>query len=499
MGALQRYKLRAAYRQNRRLRRQVYNARKFKDYLQANKDTKQGSAWSINTFGADWAQANDAQKSNRKALRYYGPGDYREFLSKWVPQGTFAHLGRQLGGMTGVPGLNAAGAFAGHKLSKFLGFGDYTSNQIAGGDSSQISVNQMDYSGDIYVTRTEFVRNITVSGTAGQPTAFQMNRFELNPGIANTFPWLSQIAQNFTLYDFEGLMFQYKPLFSEDAGSASNLGKVIMATNYDPDAGDFRSSIEMENYDYANSCKPSNGLIHGVETAQHQQSVNLMYVRAGVSTKDKVFTDVGSFQLATEGIPLAAAATSAIIGELWVTYRVKLSRAELYNSLLGYGVLTDVLRGTTSTAALTTGTTFVKSTNSIGVTVFPDSATSFIIFFPVTISLGYYQITVLFESGATVFTTQECQNPDSFTNCQCFQAGRDLPDGTVGGVLSGPGGPPTGTTGNTRLMVSFGAKINSPGLSQASVRIRVSAALSNTTTWYLQVTQANGLVAENLN
>lgn len=464
-----------------------------KNYLGIPRDDIRRRAF--RTFiGNTYRDANPDQKIVRRALGYYGEGDYKQWLRKYIPKGSFSYLGRKLGGMSGIPGLDAAGSWAGNKLANYVGFGDYTSNQIAGGSPSEISVNQSDMTGDIYVTRKEFVRNITVSGTAGQPTAFSVQRFELNPGIANTFPWLSQIAQNFTLYDFEGLMFQYKPLFSEDAGTSSNLGKVIMATNYDPDQGNFRSSVEMANYDYANSCKPSAGLVHGVETAQHQQSVNMMYVRTGVSDKDKVFTDVGSFQVATEGIPLAAGATTAIIGELWVAYRVKLSRAELYNSLLGYSIATDYIQGTTSAAALTTGTTTTLPTNSIGVTIFPVSATGFLVQFPARINLGYYQVVVWFESGGTVFTTQAQGVPSNYTNCQYYTPGRSGP-GPVSGEVGAPRNVVGATSNQTILMMSY-VKIDSPGLAQASFQVNVSAALTNTTVWRVWVTQANGQVAE---
>lgn len=448
-------------------------------------------------LGNDYASALPGQKMIRRAMGYYGPGDYKKFMRNIVPEGTFAYMGRQLGGMTGIPGLNAAGAYAGNKLAKFVGFGDYTSNQIAGGQQSQISVNQHDMSGDIYVTRTEFVQNITVSGAAGQPTLFQVTSYALNPGLQQTFPWLSQVASNFTMYEFNGLMFQYKPLFSEDAGTSANLGKIVMATQYDPNSGPFRTSVEMENYDYANSSKPSMGLVHGVETANHQQALNMQYVRTGSTARDRIFTDIGTFQVGTEGVPLAAAATQAIIGELWVTYSVKLSRAELYNSLLGAGINTDILRGSCSAAQLTTGTTFQKSSNSIGITVFPVSATSFTMFFPLNISLGYYQFVVQFSSGATVFTTQQVLLPSGFVNCQNYIPGSTIPGAPVTAAVAPS--TPIGTTSNQALLQVFYVYVNSPGLNQAQFTVNTSAALTATSTWQIFATQANADVAGSVN
>lgn len=467
-----------------------------KTYRQTPYDDPGRRSMRETALGDDYKSAAPGQRMIRRAMGYYGPGDYRTTLKKYIPKGSFSYIGRKLGGMTGVPGLDAVGAFAGNKLANYVGFGDYTSNQIAGGRQSQISVNKHDMSGDIYINRTEFVQNVTVSGAVGEPTQFQVTEFGLNPGLGQTFPWLSQVASNFTLYEFCGLMFQYKPLFSEDAGSSSNLGKVIFATQYDPNAGPFRTSVEMENYDYANSTKPSCGLIHGVETANHQQALNMQYIRTGATTRDKIFTDVGTFQLGTEGIPLASGATSAIIGELWVTYYVKLSRAELYNSLLGGGIATDVFKGTWDSGAMISGTNFVKSTNSIGVDLVNISPTKIEVQFPTNISLGYYQIYLCWQCSTGLGSTVWFKGIGDQLNCQTYSPGREsFGDGRFIGAPTDP----NGAASDAVSLVTW-VYINSPGLAQASLEIELNDALAalKLGTWYACITQANANVAATL-
>ena len=278
------------------------------------------------------------QRIARKTYR--GRGDYSAGWSK--PNSFMASgmrsAGSALGGLVGMPDL---GRDLGGHASKFIGWGDYSNvstNAIidAGhGSQQQISVNSAsDLSGDVEFAHTEFVQNITVTyGTTGN-TPFQIQTFPINPALSTLFPFLSQLAQNFALYEFKGLMFQYKPTSGEFGSSGSNsLGKVIFATNYDPDAPPFSSAQQMENYDYANSAKPSCGMIHGVETKPSGRSLVQMYTRNNVSTKDKVFTDLGLFQIATEGINNQNANQTQVIGELWVTYRVKLSRKSLQEAL----------------------------------------------------------------------------------------------------------------------------------------------------------------------
>lgn len=148
-----RMRTRRLYRQLRKYKRIAYNARKMRDAFSAA--NPRGSANSLAYFGKDWASATNDQKMARRAMQFRGQGDYKSWIKKVVPDGSFSYLGRQLGGLTGIPGMNAVGSWAGNKLSKFVGFGDYGTsfNQITGGaNKGQISVNETDMTGDVYIT-----------------------------------------------------------------------------------------------------------------------------------------------------------------------------------------------------------------------------------------------------------------------------------------------------------------------------------------------------------
>ena len=309
------------------------------------------------TVGPSWAEANQIQREYRTRYGYTGRGDYR----KWG-RNALGGLGAMGGAISGAfggiaggyPGMAAggvaggqAGWAAGRGLGRFMGLGDYTqSNQLIQGGGMPMSVNGSgDLSGDVYLTHREFVQNVAVTMPGAGTSGFQIQGFPINAGMVQTFPFMSQIAQNFTLFELQGCIFEYKPTSGEFGSSSSNqLGKVVMATNYDPSADLFSNSIQMENYDYANSAKPSIPQIHGVETKSTQRATDMLYVRTGPSQKDLIFTDIGLFQVATEGISFAAAGT-AIVGELWVSYTVKCSRANLYGSLFGNNIKQDVFYG----------------------------------------------------------------------------------------------------------------------------------------------------------
>lgn len=298
-----------------------------------NRRTRQWEARMSNAtrddYGETWAAADRDQKMARLRDGYRGLGDYRDYL-KYVPRAIGGAYGAYTGGLPGA----ARGWNLGAGVSKFIGWGDYhdasssaygptVDNQLLPGGNPPISVNTdpTNKTGDLFFTHTEFITNIY-----NDSIGFQNRSFPLNPGMKETFPFLSQLAKNFTMYEFHGLIFEYRPT-SGEFGSASNaLGKIIMATDYDPDSSPFISSQNMENYDYATSCKPSVGMRHGVETAPNQSATKMQYIRTTETARDKIFTDIGLFQLATDGLPSTGVGA---IGELWVTYCVKLSRSQI--------------------------------------------------------------------------------------------------------------------------------------------------------------------------
>jgi len=213
----------------------------------------------------------------------------------------------------------------------------------------------MSDSGDIMLSHKEFMCNIIIqAGTDNQTQSqFQNQEFALNPGLPSTFPFLSQIAQCFTLYSMQGLMFQYKPTSGEMGINSTQLGKVIMATDYDPQAVPFINAVQMENYQFSNSAKPSIGQIHGVECKPAESLLDMKYMRTGQTKRDLALTDIGLFQIATEGIPFPTgvkAGQQIVIGELWASYSCKVSRANLYGSLLGQNIQFANIINTITTA-----------------------------------------------------------------------------------------------------------------------------------------------------
>jgi len=89
----------------------------------------------------------------------------------------------------------------------YTGQGEYETNTLINNNNpDQIpqfsSAN--DETGAITISRKEYVADIY-----GPPssTAFQIQSYAVNPGLEQSFPWLSQIAQNYDEYDMIQLIY----------------------------------------------------------------------------------------------------------------------------------------------------------------------------------------------------------------------------------------------------------------------------------------------------
>lgn len=433
----------------------------------------QGSDASIQMWGPDYKSASDMQKNARKAMRYSGPGKYDlRTAAKYGIRGLGAVAGAYKGFLGGGYGGAYAGASKGWRkgaqVSKWAGFGAYdgSANQLINGPENQISVNASHNSGDIVFTNTEFFQNVYVTGPQGSNSTFQLQSFAINPGLQDMFPFLSQIAQNFELYEFEGLMVQYRPTSGEYGNNGSNsIGKVVVCTNYDPDAQPFLNSIQMENYDYANSCKPSDELVHGIETHPDQRSTKMLYVRTGDTKRDKIFTDMGQLQIATEGIPfgtqLVAGDVTALVGELWVTYKVRLSRSQLYGSLLGNNIssvssLFDVAGGSPASTSIT-------SDGNLTVTYGTAAENAIRMTLPSEIDTGVYLVTMAFISDSSLNLVQYTAITATGENCSVIANGN-------GGGLYDPGST---TAVRPQVEWSFLVSVSANGVARAHVDVKM--------------------------
>lgn len=254
----------------------------------------------------------------RKKDDYYTDGEIGEIVG--------GGIGAAIGGGPGALIGGAIGRGA-HKMMKALtGFGDYhvMGNSLLTGGMSPPEIVNSSNKGGFIVRHREYLGDINAT------TAFTVHPYYINPGVANTFPWLSQIAGSFEQYRLRGSVFEFKSLSSDavlSSATSSALGAVIMATDYNVLGGTFPDKMQMENYQYANSSKPSISFLHPIECKRSMTPVTELYVRTGPvpdNADDRLY-DLGLFQIATTGMQ----ADSGVAGELWHTYEIELLKPKI--------------------------------------------------------------------------------------------------------------------------------------------------------------------------
>lgn len=370
---------------------------------------RRGSELSLQQFGPSFRQATDAQKARRRELMMRGRGLYKGrggffggLAGLLSGQGWKAgsDMGDKLwdaGGKTlagFVPGLSQAVALgdmvapAGQAIASHYGKGLYkgrgayaTNNLITDGGATVSSVvpqfNPSDLHEIVYSNR-EYVRDIFAPGTAASPSSvpFLLQQWSLNPGLPDSFPWLSQLAINFEEYEIMQLAYTFKSTIADFASASGQVGQVVMCTQYNPNSDPFADKEEMMLYEGGMSCKTTESLIHGVECDPKKIAGSAQkYVRAGnlPATEDLKNYDLGRTALAIIGCPTTYAGQQ--LGELWVSYTVRLRKPK-FASGNAYNIRRDVfITPPTGTPAglqnpdCNSNTLIVGARNSLGCTL----------------------------------------------------------------------------------------------------------------------------------
>lgn len=230
--------------------------------------------------------------------------------------------GRLLTGLTG-------------KLQRLIGSGDYEMsadvnyNSLVKPSSAIRHPKHFSAGETTRVRHREYLTDILTGPSAG---VFNNTTFPINPGLALTFPYLAAIAQNYEEYVFHGLTFEFVSTTS-NYNASSAMGSIITSMEYNSSAPAFISKPQMENSAYAVSARFDRNILYGVECATNAQ--NSYYVRySNTNTIPITSTDLGFLQVATQ--PASTFPVNSVVGELWVSYDVELSRPRLGPSRFGY-------------------------------------------------------------------------------------------------------------------------------------------------------------------
>lgn len=254
-----------------------------------------------------------------------GYGDYS--TSSWLPR-TLAGLGSKAGGWLGHK--------VGTGIKAVTGFGDYTvmKNTLKMGKSAPI-INPS--RGGVCISYREYLGDIISSSTQ---YGFNVQRFVINPGSRKTFPWMFAIANNFSQWVPEGIIFEFVSMSGNALNSVNTaLGQVVMMTQYDAAAPPPNSAAEMLGTEFSNSDRPSDNQEHPVECDRTQTPISVLYTNGpedvlpsvvGGLQNDPRMYNLGDFYVATQGLQ----GTSVNCGQLWVNYQISLLKPKLGAALL---------------------------------------------------------------------------------------------------------------------------------------------------------------------
>lgn len=245
-----------------------------------------------------------------------------------LPPGTFRKVGRKAGGLVG---FGSAGGRLGSALAALTGHGDYqvVSNSLMGRGQTSAAGLLFDKRGrrGVRFIRREFIGNVTTS------TTFVNRSYPINPGLASSFPWFSQIAANYDEWVPNGICYEFKSFLADFNGTNATLGNVIGGFEYDSLDPTYATKVEMESSVGAISLRGNQDGIFGAECSRMERSAPTLYTRTGSIPLGGTVTnyDLGNFQLATTGF----SNSTDLAGELWITYDITLFKEQLVGGQVG--------------------------------------------------------------------------------------------------------------------------------------------------------------------
>lgn len=213
----------------------------------------------------------------------------------------------------------------------------------------------------------------------------------INPGMVDTFRWLSRLAQLYESYTFESLEFEYVP-----SVAATTAGSVQMAADYD--AVDIAPQSESDMLSYEGALMtPVWAPARLVCPKPALQKIRQRFIRHDTEdVPDLRVTDVGNFVYAAAGM-----ADTSAVGALFVKYRVR-----FFTPQLALGI---VLRDCSMWVAAATKTIPMPNTAVIsGTAAYRQSDTAVRMR-----SAGNYLLTVF--GGGTGMTADSVLSADSAT------------------------------------------------------------------------------------
>lgn len=298
-----------------------------------------GSPGSVSKFGSSYRAASPYQQAVRKATGFVGRGKYSlprfindfklvesvgdRFLKKGIPNmlraggAVKSFMGRGLYGSQNVTG---SGAYSG------MSMGSADNALIVGGRSAPRTIATNDETDTIILSDCEFVRDVFAPEVLSGSSSFESETVSTNPGLAGFAPNLSQIACNYTEYEIQQLIFELRPVISENNVNDGQSGIAMMVFNYNPNEDPYDNKEDVMQAHGSVSGRIVQPIRCGVECDTRKTNKTKFFTRTGPVPyqKDADEYDMGVLTIATNNIP--SQFSNKQIFELWVHYKVLLRK-----------------------------------------------------------------------------------------------------------------------------------------------------------------------------
>lgn len=350
--------------------------------------------------------------------------------------------GGAVGSLFGAPTTGTSvGTGLGAALSRWLGSGDYkvASNTVVSQSlKGNASIPSMHAEGQSVIVRhKEFVTEVR-----GNSSFMVRGSYDINPGRAETFPWLAGVAARFQEYKIRGLVWHYIPT-SGTAVSGTNpaLGSVMLQTSYRSSDVPPANKNEVLNEYWSSEAVPSEAFCHPIECDPKENPFNIQYVRTDAvpAGDSKLLYDLGTTHLCVTG----QQTNDTVLGDLWCTYEIELKKPIVSSNV------TSVAR---SAALAYTGTMDLNSWfngTEVNFGTLAVTANVKTISFPAHLTGRFLiQVTLI---AATVFTAADLSGSPVTTNCSLYT----MPTGATYYRTVLGGGTPTVNTATVTFAVEI--------------------------------------------
>ena len=211
----------------------------------------------------------------------------------------------------------------------------------------------------VLIRHREFIGDVKGS------TGFASVKYSINPGLDETFPWLSEVGNNYESYRFRRLVFEYSTIKGSTAA-----GSFMMYIAFD--ASDGGPTDKIEAFSHQGAVKGPTwapNIVLDASRANLEKFGTQRFIRSALKAGTDIKTyDVGNLWLCTSG----QADTSAM-GELYVTYELELMTPQMHTSDPS-DTASSVTSGGTVTPAAPFGSVPVVNSISENVSVEPTPA-----------------------------------------------------------------------------------------------------------------------------